>query len=246
MVPLRPIARFGTVVAAGLLVIAGAAVADVGGKLTGGQIGKPPLRGKAYLDRIENPYIPGKPADPRPHLVVVLEATGDTVVDKTPPPQLRWRLLGESFERPLLPVLAGTEIVIKNDGTKRAPTLYVEGDETTLMPTARHPGTERAFKADKPGLLVLRDKDTPYLNGSVLVLETPYFAAPARDGTFKIAGIKDGTYTAKVWYRTGWVSTGEEVKPGESPRPLEKEIVVTGGKASLDLELPTGLPLANP
>jgi hypothetical protein len=218
----------------------------VGGKLTGGAVGKPPVRGKAFLDRIENPYIPGKAFDPLPHMVVVLEPTGDTTLEKTPPPQIRWRLLGESFERPLLPVLSGTEIVIKNEGGKRAPILYVEGDDTTLMPTALHPDTERAFKAEKPGLLVLRDKDTPYLTASVLVLETPYFATPNKDGTFKITGIKDGTYSAKVWYRTGWIATGEEVKPGESPRPLEKEIVVKDGKASLDLELPTGLPLVNP
>jgi plastocyanin len=33
----------------------------------------------------------------------------------------------------------------------------------------------------------------------VLVLENPFFATPAKDGTFSIAGVPDGAYQVKAW-----------------------------------------------
>lgn len=207
----------------------GAAGADVTGKLSiSGSAGKPPLRGKAFLDRTENPFLGGKPLDPMPYLVVVLEGDG---IQLPAAPRVKWRLLGESFDRPVLPVVTGTEIVIENEG-RRSPTLYVDGSEDLLPKSPLNPRGERAFKAGTAGSVhVVRDADTPHLRGSVLVLGTPYFASPGKDGKYSIdtAGLADGTYTLRVWYRDGWLEG------------LDTQVEVSKGKAAKDITLPPGL-----
>jgi hypothetical protein len=237
-------------VSASAMVLAGAlaatAAADVTGTVTVlGNAGRPPLRGKAFLDRTENPFTGGRMVDPMPQIAVVLTPTGETAA---PPastaPQEHWHLLGESFDRPLIVVAAGTEVVIHNDG-RRAPSLYIEGDQDRLPPTPLNSGGERAFKAETAGAaLTIRDQDTAHLTGTVLVVDTPYFRVPGKDGKFTISGMPDGSYVARVWYRTGWIADPGELADGEEPKPLEKEVSVRDGKAKLEIQLPAGLAIA--
>lgn len=214
--------------AAPALVAAGTVTGTI--KQPAGGAGKPPVRSKGFLDRRDNPLVPVKPVNPMPYLVVVLEADG---VEPPTPPSVAWELLGESFARPLLPMLSGGEVVIKNRG-KRSPTLYVDGQPETLAKTPLNPKGERAFKvgtstAAAPSLLQIRDQDTPYLTGSVLVLTTPYFAVPDDKGAFSIPDIKDGTYSVKIWYRDAWLDGFDG-----------KTVEVKDGKASLALEIAAG------
>ena len=93
-------------VACALLVTAAAPA--LAGKVTGelelsAPAGKPPLRGKAYLDRIENPYKAPRDVDPFPYMIVVLE--GDAAKMPEPPPQEAWDLVGDRFDRPLIAVV---------------------------------------------------------------------------------------------------------------------------------------------
>src|SRR5437762_9062572 len=117
-----------------LLLSTQVAAADVTGKISlTGNAGKPPLRGKAFLKRTENPYSGGKNLDPMPYVVVVLEQDG---LKLPAAPKVNWELRGESFTHPLLPVQSGTEIVIQNHGRRsRSPSLYIDGDEALLAKT---------------------------------------------------------------------------------------------------------------
>jgi hypothetical protein len=237
-----PGARAGASLAATLAVLAAmlaapaTARADVTGKITvNGNTGKPPLRGKAFVKRSENPFVAPRPVDPAPYLVVVLERDG---VALPPAKQVGWRLLGESFDRPLLAVVAGSEVVINNAG-RRSPTLYVDGHPDLLPKSPFNPGGQRGFKpAASASAYAVLDADSPHLAGLVAVFATPYFATPTasgRDGaelTYTIAGVPDGSYTLRVWHKTGWfegVSHAVEVK---------------GGKASRDLALTAPFPMA--
>lgn len=233
MEPIRSgTARLAFVVAA-LVTHVGSAAADVSGKVSlTGSAGRPPLRGKAFLDRTENPYLGGKQLDPMPYMVVVI--TGDGVPAPAGSPQIKWKLLGESFERALLPVPAGAEVVIQNEG-RRAPTLYIEGQPDRLAKSPLNPRGERAFKAETAGTLyVIRDEDTPHLTGSVVALGSSFFATPGKDGKYVIEtdGLPDGTYTLRVWYQTGWLEGADT------------QVTIKGGKASKDLTLPPGLKIA--
>jgi hypothetical protein len=216
-----------------VIALAGTAAADVTGKLALPGTGRPPLRGKAFLERTENPFLGGKMLDPTPHLVVVLIGDGLPV---PPTPQVKWKLLGESFEKPLLPVIAGTEVVIRNDG-RRAPSLFIEDNADLLPQTPLNPRGERAFKAGEAGTVhQIRDADTPHLAAAVAVMPTAYFAIPGKDGAYSIDtdDLPDGTYTLKVWYRTGWLENVTET------------IELDDEKAKKDITLPPGLKIAAP
>ncbi len=214
------------------------AAADVTGKLTlTGNAGRPPMRGKAFLPRIENPYTGGKMIDPMPYIVVVL--TADGVQPPANPPSVVWKLVGESFDHPLIAVPVGTEVRIRNEGGRRQPTLFVDGQPDAMPKTPLNKGGERSFKANPADtLLVIKDEDTPHLSGACLVLGTPYFAVATSvgkngtEGKFSIAGVADGTYHVKVWYRTGWLDG------------VAQDVTVEKGKASVDLTLPPGLKIA--
>ena len=228
----------GAALAALALTLAAPAVAraDVTGKITvTGTLGKPPVRGKAFVKRAENPFVLPRPVDPSPYLVVVLERDG-----VTPPParQVGWALLGESFDRPLLPVVAGSEVVINNQG-RRSPTLYIEGHPDLLPRSPFNPRGQRGFKpAAAATAYAVRDADSPHLSGLVAVFATPYFATPApvgKDGDldYAVKDVPDGTYTVRVWYRTGWIDG------------VSATVEVKGGKASRDLELKAPFPVVD-
>ena len=55
-----------------------------------------------------------------------------------------------------------------------------------------------------------------------MVVPTPYFAATATDGAYKIAGVPDGSYTVKVWH--------------PKLKTIEKTVTVSG-PTEVDLEL---------
>lgn len=222
------------ITAAFLIALTGSAAADVTGKLSlTGTAGRPPLRGKAFLERTENPFLGGRMLDPMPYMVVVLIGENLPV---PPTPQLKWKLLGESFEKPILPVIAGAEVVIRNEG-RRAPSLFIEDNADLLPQTPLNPRGERAFKAGEAGTVhQIRDADTPHLAAAVVVMPTAYFAIPGKDGSFTIAtdGLPDGKYTIKVWYRTGWLEN------------VSEEITLDDAKAKKDITLPPGLKIAAP
>lgn len=184
--------------------------------------GKPPLRGKAFLDRIDNPYKATKDLDPFRLMVVVLEKEGTKLPE--PPPQEPWDLLGDSFERPVIAVLPGSEVLIRNKG-RGTPTLTVDGKPDLLPTSPLNPRSERGFKVGAAGTVyTISDADTPHLQGTVVVVASPYRVTPtakdSRKGSFTLTSeIEDGTYAVKIWYRTGWlegVSATVTVKDGKA------------------------------
>jgi len=187
-----------------------------------GAAGKAPAVGKAYLKRVENPLVPVKPANPMPYMVVVLEKDGLVLPQgRTYPIEMR----GASFDHPLLPVVAGSEVEIRNLKTsRRDPTLYIDGQPDLLPETPLNPGANRAFKVggDVGKVLVLKDKKSPRLQATIVVLSTPYFAVPDADGKYTIPDVPAGTYTIKVWYRDGWV-TGSESTVTADDKDTEKK-----------------------
>ena len=214
------------------LIAAGSAAraGTVTGKLDLPPGGAPPLRDPGFLDRAENPHMPVKTVDPTPFLVVVLEGTpADAATGQAP-----WDLLGASFGKPLLPVAAGTEVVIKNCRACREASLYVDGQPDLIQKGALNPIGTKSVKTSKPGTLIVKDDELPSLIGRIAVFDTPYFAQPDASGKFEIKDVPNGTYTVKVWYMDHFVERGNES-------------VTIEGKHSADLphvSVPTGFPAA--
>ena len=61
-------------------------------------------------------------------------------------------------------------------------------------------GEKRSFKFDAPGVVPLLCNVHPEMSGYVVVSPTPYFALTDADGSYKIAGVPDGSYTVSAWH----------------------------------------------
>jgi hypothetical protein len=187
------------------------------------RLGKPPERNQGFLPRIENPLRPVKRFDPLPWLVVVLEGGPVSENDLTPPEQaVIYELLGASFAVPILPVLVGTQIELKNRGHD-TPTLLTPDAPDLLAGVSLAPRAVHAFHVREPLTpIVIRAQDTPHLQGTVVAFPHPYFARVDERGSFEIQDVPPGEWTARVWYRDGWVEgVAERVQVGT------KRVVVT-------------------
>jgi hypothetical protein len=202
----------------------------VGGKLDlpPGGAGAPPMRGKGFLDRSDNPHLPARPLDPMPQIVVVLVG-GDAAA--AAPTQVVWELLGESFARPVLPVVAGTPVLIKNLG-KGSPVLRAAEAADLIQPGPINPRAGKEFKVGPGPLYTITDPDAPYLVGRVVVMPSRWFATPDASGRFEIADVPAGAYTVRIWYRDGWIDRSDDA------------ITVAAGRKEINPKVPPGFPAA--
>ena len=72
----------------------------------------------------------------------------------------------------------------------------------------RYPkGKMKAVTYDEPGIVNVYCDIHSYMFATILVLDNPFFALPADDGTFSIAGIPAGDYDLTFWYGRKKVTT---------------------------------------
>lgn len=189
-------------------------------------IGPAPQRTKGFLDRKANPFLPTRVNDPMPRLVVVLE--GDTTA--TPPPAIDvfWDFLGQSFSRTVFATRVGTTVVVRNRG-RTAPILKSLEDPALVPAGPVNPGAQKELRIKKAGTYSIVDQDLPFLGGTILALETPYFAMVGADGRFEIPDVPPGRWRVRVWYDTNWVDRTDE------------QITIGSSSAELNLRLPAGL-----
>ncbi len=204
----RAVALCAAVVVTALLGVDVAMAGDVRGevKFQPRKLGKPMVRNSGFIERIENPLRPIKSFDPRPYLIVVLEGEGiDDEAKKPPPGTVRYRLLGESFQSPLLAVVAGTRVELENLApqevvldTPKEPDLV---SKVLMKPKSRH-----EFKIGEPLKTVfITTPGSTHVAGHVVTFPHRYFATVDRRGKFEISDVPEGLWKAKLWYRDGWV-----------------------------------------
>jgi len=154
--------------------------------------------------RVENGVLPIGPRvpDPRLDVVVVLEGAPNP---KAQLPNATVTLHGLRLDPRVVAVPIGGTVEFKNDD--RVPhTLYVE-KATTLMPPAPTPaGQTRAQKFYAAGEYRVRDEEYPHIDGTILVVQSPYVARLDEKGNFKF-DVPDGKYTLRVFWRDHWAAT---------------------------------------
>ena len=193
---------------------------------------RPPVAQRGFLDRMDNPLAQIRPVSVGPYLAVVLEGEARP----QSPGQVAWELGGDAFNKPLLVVPAGAEVLITN--TSGAPrTLVALEDPKLLEPSPTTPGATRSFRATEPRLYTITDKDVPHLRGRVLVVATPYFAMvevsgpKLEHGAFQIADVADGSYKLRLFYRDGWID-----RPDDAVTVAKRNVEVA-------VKVPPGFPL---
>lgn len=234
-----PFAPAASIVAASLLCLAG--VTAHAGTVTGtvqiepNRLGKPPARNQGFLPRIENPLRPVKRFDPRSAFVVVLEDGPVSDEDRVPPNQaMRYELLGASFAVPVLPVLAGAQVELKNRGFD-TPTLMAPDAPGVLDPVELRPNGVHAFRVPEPlQPVVIRAQGSPHLQGTVVAFPHRYFAIVDERGRFEIPNVPPGSWRARVWYREGWLEG------------VEERIEVSARRASVTIKVSPVLKVAAP
>ena len=174
---------------------------------------EPRLRYGGFIERIKNPVMPIKSFDPRPECVVYLE--GGPAAESAARPSsgaVTWELGPVSFHAPLLPVVAGTEVVIKNVSKNVSHALYADDADFFKQENAAGPlgpgGDRRGVAKATNKAVVVRSSDSPHLEARVVAFPTRYFArVDARTGRFKIEDVPAGKWTVRVWYRDAWLAT---------------------------------------
>lgn len=187
---------------------------------------EPPAKG--FVDRFENPLAPVKGFSVAPELVV--ELLGDE--KPAAPPQIVWRLVGESFERSVIAAPAGAEIVIKDD-SKIARTLVAKEDPKLVPPGPINPGGTKPFRVNEAGKVYsIGDPDAPHLRGTIIVVNTLYIGYPDESGRYEITDVAPGSYKLRVWYGGKLLD-----------RPDDDVTVSAKGKTNVDTKIPAGYPV---
>ncbi|ACY14450.1 hypothetical protein [Haliangium ochraceum] len=226
------LARPGLVALAAVLLIAAVAMPAHAGTVSGtvefspNRLPKPPERNQGFLARVENPLRPVKRFDPRETFIVVLEGGPTSEEDATPTQAaVRYELLGESFAAQTLPVLVGAQVELKNLGYDK-PTLFSPNAPDVLDGVELASRGVHAIRVSTPYTpVVIRAENSPHLEGRVVAFPHRFFAQVDGRGRFEIADVPAGTWTAKVWYKSGWL------------KGVEQRIEVDGRRQSTTIEV---------
>ncbi|MDP3072047.1 MAG: carboxypeptidase regulatory-like domain-containing protein [Opitutaceae bacterium] len=105
-----------------------------------------------------------------------------------------------TFVPALLPVQAGTRVEFPNlDDTFHNVFSFSPAKRFDL---GRYRADERPVPGvlfDTPGMVTLRCDVHEHMRALILVLDTPYFAITAADGTFRLTGLPPGRHTLRAW-----------------------------------------------
>jgi hypothetical protein len=152
---------------------------------------------RGYLDPIDNAILPVQLFNPTPFMLVVLEA--QQPIDVEAPPQASYELRGESFSKPVIGVVKGQEVVIRNSSL--GPRSLVVQEDPTLIPkgTLNVTGTKSFRIAEAGKIYTIVDPSIPYLRGCIVSVSSPYHATAASPSTTcRPAATRCASFTAII------------------------------------------------
>jgi hypothetical protein len=156
--------------------------------------------------RVENGNVPVQNAGgAKAETVVLLE----NLKGKAPSARTVTVELGGLDARPRLVVVGpGSVLEIKNTGKVRHE-LSTPDAPKMMAPETLMPGGMRRQRFESVGGWVVRDSEYPHIMISVIVADSPFFAALDEKGNFSIPNVPDGKANLKVWTRGRWAAEQE-------------------------------------
>jgi hypothetical protein len=179
-----------------------------------------------YIPRIKNPITELRPFDPRPECFVFLDGgpAGDDAMRPQTGAQLKVGVA--AFTPPLLPVVVGTEVSLKNVSRATHPLYSPDAAGVLDSEAPIGAGGDRKAMVKEPFKAIrLISRDAPHLEGRLVGVPTKYFARLDRAGAFKIDDVPPGRWTVKIWYRDGWLPTTQVVEVVAKGTPRVKIIL---------------------
>ncbi|MBI4511198.1 MAG: hypothetical protein HY698_16315 [Deltaproteobacteria bacterium] len=187
---------------------------------------EPPRKYLGFVAPIKNPITPIRPLDPRPECFVFLEGGPEAPGAKKPADSPVVMELGTvSFHVPVLPVVVGSTVEIKNVGKTTHPIHAPDKKDLFEGPPIGTGGVRSATLQVPEVAALLLSRDSPHVEGRIVALPTRYFARLSASGSFKIEDVPEGKWTIKVWYRDGWL-------------PITSTVQVSGKGTKIRLTLP--------
>ena len=230
-----------SVLALGIAVPATVAAADVEGEvvLPPGGTEEPEPQYLGFVNRIRNPITELRPYDPRGEAFVFLEG-GNAEADATKPGRkgVPMNLGISNFEPELLPVVAGSKVVIRNRSRRTHPLYSPDKPDLGEGPPIGAGGERELVLGDAFSVVRLASRDVPHVTGRIVAVPTSYFSTIDRDGTFVIKDVPPGRWTIRVWYRDGWLPVRETVEVGASRGKRQQASVRLTLPERLDTQAP--------
>lgn len=103
-----------------------------------------------------------------------------------------------SFVPHVLPVLAGTKVAFPNSDEVRHNVFSPSPPKRFNLGTYPR-GVTKHLVFDRPGVVELLCNVHAEMSGFIVVLETPYVARVAADGTYSLENVPSGTHSIAAW-----------------------------------------------
>jgi plastocyanin len=172
-----------------------------------------PLPASVYSSRSIGRHDP--PATPEIQNVVVY--LKDAVFRGTlPVTKVELHQQNEAFVPHVLAITKGSTVEFPNDDPFFHNVFSLSS--ASKFNLGRYPrGQSRPWKFPKPGLVKIFCDIHSHMSASILVLDHPYFAIPAADGSFELADVPPGQYTLIGWHeRVGERAATLRVQAGQA------------------------------
>jgi plastocyanin len=203
-----PARVFLVLLAAGAVLVAGSSSAD-------------DLKGRVDL-LARGGKAPAKGSDVRQAVVYFEPAAGRGARPPAKPFDMSTRK--KEFLPRVLAVPRGSRVRFPNEDPILHNVFSVSGDNRfDLGLYGKGAGKEKRF--DAPGVVRIYCNVHQTMASTVLVLDTPHFTNPERDGSFTLAGLPRGRGRLTVWHEQTEPTTLEVTIPAASPIALRAEVV---------------------
>jgi plastocyanin len=192
--------------------------AEAGLPTTGTLKGKVPVAQKKPMATVKD-YGAGpafKVLPPDSPASAVWVGAGQPPVDPAKTQVLRVEQKGFQFRPGLLVVQTGTPVTFPNEDPLYHSVFSYSPIKRLDLGRFRQGEEPPSVVMDKPGMIQLFCEVHEHMRGTILVVDTPWFAVTDAEGNFEIPGLPTGKYPVKVWI------SAKEV--------LDKEVEILAGQ----------------
>ncbi|MSS72969.1 MAG: hypothetical protein EXS64_15970 [Candidatus Latescibacteria bacterium] len=145
-------------------------------------------------------------SEPKPEFseaqsVVLFVEVKDSLRYSPPAAHPRVTQRAKTFIPPVLPVLVGTTVDFPNEDTIYH-NVFSYAKPKRLELGRYPPGSSRSVTFDKSGVVKLFCEIHENMSAYILVLGTPFFTVPDREGEFVLRNLSPGRHRIKVWHPT--------------------------------------------